>query len=106
MLRPSAATLSPADGREFIEVEAGRHHVGSRFLPMIGDSVPKVGHRQPVGLTVQVATDVITMKSTKPPAEQLPLNCPWCGQTLRFVGTAEDAEAPSWSLLWSKHLTR
>lgn len=40
----------------------------------------------------------MTMKATKASDEELPLNCPWCGQTLRFVGTAEDAKAKSWSV--------
>lgn len=26
----------------------------------------------------------------------LPMNCPWYGEPLRFVGTAEDTEAQSW----------
>ena len=26
-----------------------------------------------------------------------PINCPWCGEPLRFVGTAEDAVAQSWN---------
>lgn len=31
------------------------------------------------------------------PAQYSPLNCPWCGDPVTFVCTAEDAEAQSWS---------
>lgn len=27
-----------------------------------------------------------------------PLNCPWCGEPLRYACTAEDAAAQSWSV--------
>lgn len=39
--------------------------------------------------------EVATTDEDKP---DLPINCPWCGEALRFVCTAEDAEAQWWSV--------
>ena len=40
----------------------------------------------------------MAMESNEASDQVFPLNCPWCGGPLRFVGTAEDAQAQSWSV--------
>ena len=40
----------------------------------------------------------MAMEADEASVQEFSLNCPWCGEPLRFVCTAEDAKAQSWSV--------